>query len=232
MIRKYLMAVMLLFAVIAGAWAQEAKEAKGEFSPASDNAKALSLASDLAKYGYANNSASSLIEAAKIVKEAGLKEGDATQFNLKEEVSSEGVTSSTAKKNVEVSLDADKLLADAKKLAAGDKNLLAMADKVANTQTRSGSHDYYTRRINANARVTWDCKRSYGTYSRVYLSGDGDTDLDVYVYDSYGNLITKDDDYGDDCYVAWYCNRSQTYTLAIKNRGGVYNNYEILFETE
>ena len=60
------------------------------------------------------------------------------------------------------------------------------------------------------------------------MSGDGDTDLDLYVYDSNGNLIVKDNDYTDDCYVRWYRKWTGRFIVKIVNRGPVYNRYVIV----
>src|SRR4051794_16160831 len=38
-----------------------------------------------------------------------------------------------------------------------------------------------------------------GTTVNIGVSGDGSTDLDLYVYDAFGRLIDKDDDGSDEC---------------------------------
>lgn len=64
----------------------------------------------------------------------------------------------------------------------------------------------------------------------MIVRGDGDTDLDVYVYDSNGNLILSDKDYTDDCLMQWTPKANEAYRVVIKNRGRVYNNYTITTE--
>lgn len=64
--------------------------------------------------------------------------------------------------------------------------------------------------------------------AEILVSGDGDTDLDLYVYDENGNYITSDADYTDDCYVRFYPAWTGQFRLKIVNRGGIYNNYVIL----
>ena len=59
----------------------------------------------------------------------------------------------------------------------------------------------------------------------VTVIGDGDTDLDLYVYDENGNLIDKDVDYSDDCVVSFVPKWTGVFTIKIMNRGNVYNNY-------
>jgi hypothetical protein len=59
------------------------------------------------------------------------------------------------------------------------------------------------------------------------LIGDGDTDIDVYVFDAGGNEVAKDEDpaaYGSDlCVCRWTPSEEQEYTIRIVNRGKVYN---------
>ncbi|GMO11583.1 MAG: hypothetical protein Ta2D_13740 [Rickettsiales bacterium] len=59
------------------------------------------------------------------------------------------------------------------------------------------------------------------------VSGDGDTDLDLYIYDANGNLIEYDENYSDDCYVSWVPKWTGSYTIRIVNRGRVYNRFII-----
>ncbi|MBQ3044185.1 MAG: hypothetical protein IJD53_07035 [Alistipes sp.] len=66
-----------------------------------------------------------------------------------------------------------------------------------------------------------------GTTSRVVIEGDGDTDLDLYIYDGYGNLIAYDDDGLDYCVCEWYTVVSGYFSIQVVNRGGVYNDYKI-----
>jgi hypothetical protein len=59
------------------------------------------------------------------------------------------------------------------------------------------------------------------------LIGDGDTDIDVYVFDAKGQVVVSDEDpaeYGSDlCVCRWNPTVEQEYTIRIVNRGKVYN---------
>jgi hypothetical protein len=63
--------------------------------------------------------------------------------------------------------------------------------------------------------------------SRVEVDGDGDTDLDCFVYDRFGRLLGYDDDLTDFCIVSFRQGTSGNVRLEIKNLGGVYNEYEL-----
>jgi hypothetical protein len=66
-----------------------------------------------------------------------------------------------------------------------------------------------------------------GRLAEIAVSGDGDTDLDLYVYDQNGNLIQSSEDYSDECYVSWVPKWTGSYTIKVVNRGNVYNRFEI-----
>lgn len=64
-----------------------------------------------------------------------------------------------------------------------------------------------------------------GEAAFVALKGDGDTDLDLYIYDDNGNLVAKDDDGLDLCIARWTPRYTGYFTIVVRNRGGVYNRY-------
>jgi hypothetical protein len=66
-----------------------------------------------------------------------------------------------------------------------------------------------------------------GEMAVVTVIGDGDTDLDLYVYDAFGNLVGSDEDLTDTCVVSFLPPRTGVYTIRVVNRGNVYNNYTI-----
>ena len=61
----------------------------------------------------------------------------------------------------------------------------------------------------------------------IFVQGDGDTDLDLYVYDSVGNLVASDTDETDTCFVTFTPPIGQPYTIEVRNLGDVYNAYEL-----
>ena len=222
MIRKFLMAAILTMTVAAGAWAQKdgsaekKEEAKGTPSETAQN---VQLAANLAKYGYDNMNALSLIQAAQIVKENGIQRKD-------EEGESEGTVNQGDKKNGKISLDVNQLLTDATEYASGDKTLLALVDKVKNTASRGAVNGAYTTyyRVAAHGSVTFYTNFYGQSFCEAVVVGDGDTDLDVYVYDGNWNLIDSDTDYSDRCYVSWNPRWTGKFYIKVVNRGGVYNN--------
>lgn len=66
-----------------------------------------------------------------------------------------------------------------------------------------------------------------GQYASVAVSGDGDTDLDLYVYDELGNLIASDVDGTDQCVVSWLPIWTGNFRIEIHNLGHISNVYTI-----
>lgn len=66
-----------------------------------------------------------------------------------------------------------------------------------------------------------------GTQARIAVSGDGDTDLDCYLYDQNGSEVDRDDDSTDECRLVNTPLWTGPFQLVIKNRGSVYNEFEL-----
>jgi hypothetical protein len=81
-------------------------------------------------------------------------------------------------------------------------------------------------RVQAFATDTWRAWTPVGQ-TRVVVEGDGDTDLDCWVYDRFGRLLGQDVDGTDLCIVDFRNPSSGELTIRIRNLGGVYNNYEL-----
>lgn len=64
-----------------------------------------------------------------------------------------------------------------------------------------------------------------GYQAGAYLSGDGDTDLDLYVYDENGNLVCKSISNSDNEYCTWNPRWTGPFKVTIKNRGTIANRY-------
>ena len=204
-------------------------EQKDEITaPASQEVAALRVAMDLAKYGYEVESASALIEAANILASVPTQVFDAEQ-ELRE------ATDNEAEKTEKAQLSVESLLADAREMAFENTLLLSMADNVA---AKAAAQTEGTRGAVGGPRTGYGrvYARDYSYYSvkfwaneiaEILVSGDGDTDLDLYVYDENGNLIASDTDYTDDCYVRFVPRWTGTFAVKIVNRGPVYNNYVI-----
>lgn len=215
--KKFLAMIALLLPM--SVMAQEAKDTTVAI-PQAENT--LRLAAELSKYGYANNDALSLIQAARLSKQAGLTKEDRERFGAEEmrPAPEEG------KKGGQISLDPAKLLEDAKAMAGNDDVALALIEDVNNNVRGAvGGPKYSSTHVNAGATDIYRIAFRANEAAIVTVNGDGDTDLDLYVYDANGNLIDSDNDYTDDCICTWVPRWTGTFIIKIVNRGRVYNNY-------
>ena len=208
---------------------QESDKKDREKNP-SQSIEATMLAGQLAHYGYAHRSALSLVEAVNILSSYSLRE-----------LTPEKSEPSTGKDGEKVAkypnLTVDQLLKDAKVFAKGNNELIAVIDQVEkkvaeDNATASRGRTYgparVSRKVYGHSSYTDYIKFNGGELAEVAAIGDGDTDLDLIVYDSNGNLIESDLDYTDRCYVSFYPRYTGTFRIVVKNRGDVYNRYTLL----
>lgn len=219
----------LISTVILGSFAMNAQdipekpEVKGE---PSTEMSALRLATDLVKYGYAQESALPLIDALNIIIE------NPTQ-PLGSEKEGEAVTVEVTGKNGNITLDFSEIVASAKQFAEGDETLMALLTQVENdaqepSRGAVNGPKYTVDVVGPGRSDNFNVSFVAGYIAEVALSGDGDTDLDLYVYDSNGNLIASDTDYTDDCYVNWVPAWTGRYIIKVVNRGRVANRYVLM----
>ena len=195
---------------------------------ASQELDALRIALDLAKFGYEAESASALLEAANIFASTPMQA-------LEAEVEKGAENANETEKIERAPFSPEQLIADARDLTE-DANLLALANKVAEklkAQVKSTrgvvNGPYYDRdRVDAHSNVTYTMRFRGNEVAEVAVSGDRDTDLDLYVYDENGNLVASDTDYTDQCYVRFQPIWTGLFRVKIVNRGGVYNNYQMV----
>lgn len=224
---KKLVLFVSMFVLAIGAMAQSIKEKPELKGESSESLAAVRLANDLLRYGYANKSTLALIDALQIFSENPTQPLNTTREGTEVD------ESRTDEKKAKVSFDYDTVLADAKKFADGDENLLALIDNIdaeakgAQRGAVNGPSRHYDA-VNGNSTDTYQISFIANVLAEILVSGDGDTDLDLYVYDSNGNLIAYDESYSDDCYVRWVPAWTGRFFIKIVNRGPVYNNYVIL----
>ena len=220
MFKKLLLGAALLISVNAFAQTQAEAQASKETTK---EAQQLTLAGQLVKYGYENEDALALVQALKIYQ--GLNSKQATD-GMTPNVVDEGEAQKGVTKEEQAVRNEKQIIADATNFAKGDKNLLALIDGVKNAKRDPvGGAILRYFRLPARSTHDWSVTLRGGERTIVEVSGDGTTDLDLYVYDQYGRLIASDTSYGDDCAVAIDVFVTSTFTVRVKNLGYVYNDY-------
>lgn len=192
----------------------------------SEKAEQLNLAGQLVNYGYQTRTALPLIQAVTIYQNLNVTEAD---NDLKPTTKQEGEANQNITKADQPVRTQDQLLKDATEFAKGDKNLLALISNCKDKmRSPVGGTIVHYERIPARSTQDWTVNLRGGETTFFVVSGDGTTDLDIYVYDHNGNLIASDTSYGDDCFVAIDVYYTSTFILRVKNLGYVYNDYGIL----
>lgn len=183
-------------------------------STAVDN---LHTAMTLVRYGDANKDAFALIAAARIMKQVGSSPSTA-----------EVVTASAGEKKADRA-SVDSILSRAKDYAQGRQDLIAMIDDVAKTGSR-GAVGGPGRKTTVVARGTNDVYRITfrgGERATVVASGDGDSDLDLHVFDENGREICNDVDATDQLVCSWTPRWTGSFLVQIRNLG-ISNQYTLL----
>jgi hypothetical protein len=216
--------ILLSLAILFTAQAQEQKVVSK--NKPSEDVENLQLAYQLAAYGYKTFSADALIEAAKIM--SSVKTQDLKYESYKQDPSPKDLATKKSKEGYDLA----SILAAAKKYADGDAKLLADIAQIEKTNqaTRGrvgGPGERYSY-VYGNSNDLYDVNFIELQLAEIVVRGDGDTDLDLYVYDSNGNLVAKDDDYTDRCYVSWVPRWTGRFTVKIVNRGPIPNNYHLV----
>ncbi|MBR6018130.1 MAG: PPC domain-containing protein [Paludibacteraceae bacterium] len=208
-------------------------EEKTEVAQPSTALQTLRMAYDLARYGYETESAMALIEAADILVAVPSVEMDSV-------VVEKGSVSATDDKADKAPITPAQLLIDAKEFAGDNEHLLALIVDVERKLTASSEvtrgampgkdapiehHD----RVLAHDTDVYSLHLTEGKLFEAAIIGDGDTDLELYVYDPEGKQVITEDTYQPiDCYIRFTPAASGIYTLKIVNTGNVYNNYVLL----
>lgn len=183
---------------------------------------AVALASELASYGYRTNSPLSLLTAAELLMQASPSPLSGKQGTRNPNVA--------AKSGRAVTFEPGTMISSALSMASGNANVSALASQLqvrlaSGPKGAVGGPQSTTDRVLSNATDIWEINFRGGERGSIRVDGDGDTDLDCYVYNSSGTLVAYDNDLTDYCILDWYQASTGTIRLEIRNLGDVYNQY-------
>jgi hypothetical protein len=226
-----------------GAQAQEADTKgtnastdKGKEGGSATGVTVLNEAGQLVRYARENESAIAMITAVQMIERVRYQEKSERISAKKSEATKGGDEKKGDQKaqNPAVTFDTQALLAEAKSWAKGNPQLLALIDTEAAKHTSTGTlgatNGPIVHRDQVLGRTYDDFTVNFyaGELARVAVLGDGDTDLDLYIYDQNGNLIVSDTDYTDQCLVQFVPRWTGTFRVRVVNNGYVYNRYVLM----
>jgi hypothetical protein len=222
--------VSVLLAVAAPAMAQEktgtnqapqADAAQAKPSADADSVQQIHLAHSLIEYGRKNKAPEALITAARILAANGSVELDQKPTHEAAPDAPKG-----EKKDKPVCDNSPKaLLQEAKDLSGSNPAVVALANSVELSRDAVGGPKRIVEVVEPLQADVYKITFRGGEVARTAVSGDGDTRLDLYVYDENGNLVTSQVGPGDDCLASWVPKWTGVFIIKVVNRGRLPNRY-------
>ena len=183
--------------------------------PESVELQHLQLAKQLADYGYKNESVSALLEAVDILIKVYPEKVD-----IKTEKQG---TSSDKKPAFSIKFSPEEILADAKDLAGNDKVYKEWIKKLEKNLSGSRGAKVRLQGFESFVYGNNECETCYITFkanepAEIVIFSLDSADLDLYVYDEYGNPVVEDEKDDNDCKVVFYPPKTSEYKIQVKNR--------------
>ncbi len=242
--------IMPVIGLVASAWlgvallsgqaaAADAKEANQSAEKGKEGSAAsvalMAQAGQLVRYARDNESPLAMLTAVQMMRRVHLQEAS-DRLEKKEPVpmkEGEKVPEDKKAETAKPALDTQQLLAEAKGWAAGDEHVLALLEAESQKpETQAGGTlgsatgaIKHIDRVSGRRYQDWVVTFRGGDLAQVLVFGDGDTDLDLYIYDEYGHEIVKDVSRSDRCLVQWTPKWTGKFRVRIANLGYVHNNY-------
>jgi hypothetical protein len=189
-------------------------------SPATQAVEAIATAHALARYGDARKDPLALITAAKLKKEAGGQDATFERTGKSQPGEAKGKADT---------MSVEALIERAKALSAGRADLVALADDVLKGSARGAAGGPRSTRTVVRGGGTDQFRITFigGEPAAVGISGDGDSRLDLYVYDENGNAVCNRVGPGDDAICRFNPRWTGPFIVRVVNRG-VANEYRLL----
>lgn len=199
----------------------------------------LNQAEELVKYAKENESPVAMLTAVQMLERVKVQDNAERVGAKKTGLQNEGEKVKEGKKGdtPAPTLDPEKLLAEARPWATGDPHMLALLDaeavkaKAASAAGTLGStRGAITHRDRVSARAYDDFVVNFygGDLARVAVVADGDTDVDLYVYDQNGHEIVRATGPGSNCLVQFVPRWTGPFRVRVVNLGYVYSDYILM----
>ncbi len=185
----------------------------------------VETAAELASYGLRESDPVALVAAARILVQQGATPSSSAALD-----GAPADVDTDAKDTPAVAFTPQGLLGAARTMAEGNDEVTALIDATASTmgqaRGRADGPGTFNGRVAARGTASWNLGNFVGgEAAEVRVRGDGDTDLDCYVYDQNGNLVDSDTDTTDYCILRWAPQWTGPFALRIRNLGSVWNAY-------
>ena len=235
--RVSLFLVAAMFLVLGPASGLEAQTSQQEtviVSPESTEVHQLMVALELVQWGRAHQSAESLLSAANMLlliptTYVAMEKSEYSFLGKAEEPpdSAEAASNPIA---VSALLAEAKILAKNQKLRHLSKHI-AQRQKEASSMTLRGAVDgpkMHRARLGSSRAHSYEFTFAGKARASVAIVGDGETDLDIEVFDSHGKHIATSELPGDHESLSWVPKSASIYRVEIRNNGTTSNDYTLI----
>jgi len=212
--------VLLAALVVPVAFAQNSTDKPPSASPDQD-VSYIRLSADLAAVARATRDPVLMLSAAIL-----------NEMAVTQDTTREKATRSEGDAEVGEKPEAESLFALAEEYAGSNEELLAVIEQsramVATMKGRVGGPGSTISRVRARDTDIYRVRFRGREFAEVCVVGDGDTDLDLFIYDENGNVICSDTGYTDRAYCSWTPRWTGTFDIEIENLGSVWNEYRLV----
>jgi hypothetical protein len=192
----------------------------GPKAPATDEPIArLQMTADLLAAGRISKDPLALVVAARIMKGLG-----GAEIDLKPEARA----ATTAQKPGQPT-SPEAILIEARDLAKGDKitNLLIDETTAMGVTTDPGQPKTHQDTVQPGATDVYSVVFNAGQLAEAGIAGDGESDLDLFVYDENDHLVCRSTASTDREYCRWWPRWTGPYRIEIQNLGAAANLYRL-----
>jgi len=123
------------------------------------------------------------------------------------------------------------MLGTAATLAAGNETLEGLIDdlKIETTKGIVNGPVYSISDVRSGGENVYDALPFEGAaYAEVYLEGQTNSDLNLFIHDDKGRLVCSDTDISDIAYCGWRPAQTGTFTVTVKNKGPSASRYSMM----
>lgn len=185
-------------------------------TPPSTALETLQTAASLIKYGYQTKSATALVEGARIV--AAVSPRQAMPGELSEDEDNFGPV-----EHFKLNFEPVVLLSDARQLAGENATVLKLISELEQElemTAHRGAADgpvFLTSRVKAGLTKDFKITFKADELAEVRVSVDDFVDLDLFIYDEFGHLVSCDVGCAEESSCSWVPVWTGTYTVRVYN---------------
>jgi hypothetical protein len=195
---------------------------KAKITAAAESIANRALANQLVGFGRKNKSPEALITAAEVLGKLPASE-EGTEKPKTEKNPGTDKEAPPAKEGKKTKLEPLALLDEAKKMSEGDPHVVAIADRVAKTLEEKPrgvipAPVHVSGAVAPGYHDTWTFNYRGGEIGRVNITGDGNANLALDIYDENNNYIIGFT--GPSPYAWWTPKWSGPFTIKVTNTGG------------